>query len=160
MAFYQTSSKLGVDLNSTNATAQFTLGTRTDGSADSFWVYVQANGAISAGDCVSINATGTATRATPTTLIAKANEVAFAQVAFADTEYGWVARNGLGMTISVSATVSASAQLYLATSSGKLSDVSASGTLVGVQIATTSASATIGTTTGTISWPKCAAPGM
>lgn len=158
MAF-QTGSKIGVDLTASSTTAQFTLGDRCQGTSDSLWVYVEANGAISAGDCVSVNSTGTATRATVATLLAKANEVAFAQYALADGEFGWVARNMIGATIAVSATCSGSATLYLGTTSGKLSDVAGSGTLVGVQIATVSTTATTTTTTGTISWPKCAAAG-
>lgn len=153
--FVSNSPTIGVDLNNTTTTANFALGSRVNGSSDTLWVYVNANGAISAGDCVSINATGTATRATQATLYAKANEVAFAQNAFADQEYGWVARNGLGLTIAVSATVSASATLYLATTSGKLSDVASSGTFVGIGIAGVSTTATTTTTTGTLSWPRC-----
>jgi len=159
MAF-QTGSKIGVDLTQSQTSAQFGLGDRVNGSGDSLWVYVIANGAISTGDCVMITSSGTATRATGASVQTVGYEVGFAQFAFADGEYGWVARNGMGLTVAVSATTSGSAVLYIGTTSGKLSNTSSSGTLVGVQIVTTSATATYTTTTGHLSWPRCAAAGI
>lgn len=157
---YQTGSKLGVDFNNTTTTAQFGLLDRVNGSNDTLFVYVQANGAITSGDCALINSTGTATRATAANVNVVNTEIGFAQCTFADTEYGWIARNGVNVTIGVSATTSGSAVLYIGTTSGKLSNTSSSGTLVGVQVVTTSATVTFTTTTGSISWPRCAAVGL
>lgn len=158
---YQTGSNIGVNLNSSDGTtSQFSIGTRVNGNNDSLWVYVQANGAISAGDCVLINSTGTATRATASNVNAVNTEIGFAQFAIADTEYAWVARNGYNLTVAVSATTSGSAVLYIATTSGKLSNTASSGTLAGVQVATVSSTATFTTTTGSLSWPRCIAAGI
>lgn len=161
MANFQTGSKLGANLNASDGTtAQFTLGDRLNGTNDSLWVYVLANGAISSGDCVMITTSGTATRATAAGVNVVNQEIGFAQFAFADLEYGWVARNGYGLTVSVSATTSGSAVLYIGTTSGKLSNTSSSGTLAGVQVATISSTATFTTTTGSLSWPRCIATGI
>lgn len=161
MPFYANQSIIGADFNnSSGTTPQFSLLQRANGSGDSLFVYVQANGAITAGDCVLINSTGTATRATASNILAVNTEIGFAQASLADTEYGWVARNGQGMTIAVSATTSGSAVLYIGTTSGKLSNTASSGTLIGVQVTTTSATATFTTTTGALSWPRCAAAGL
>lgn len=159
MAF-PNSSVIGANLNASVTTADFALNTVLNGSSDSLWVFVNANGAISAGDCVQINATGTATRATAAGVATETNTVAFAQYAFADGEYGWVAKRGRGMTISVSATAADNTQLYIATTSGKLSTTASSGTLIGVQIANVSSTATTTTTTGELTWPKCITPGF
>ena len=155
-----TSSKIGVDLTQSQTSPTFTYGDTALGTQNSEWVYVLANGSIGSGDCVAITGSGTATRATPTLLVGTKNtEVAFAQFNFADTEAGWVCRRGYGMIVAVSATVSSSATLYLATTSGKVSDVAGSATLVGIQLAGVSTTASTTTTSAAFSWPRCAAPG-
>lgn len=158
MPFYVTSSTVGVDLNSTGTTAQFALGTSVRGTQDSAWVYVQADGAIAVGDICTISATGTATRATTAGPRTSVTELGAAQVAFADQEYGWICRNGYGMTVAISATVQprlvGTAELYIATTSGKLSNTSASATVAGILINNGSATATTTTTTGTLTWPR------
>lgn len=144
----------GANLNATTVDAQFTLGVNAMGSQDTQWVYVQANGAISVGDIVEVNATGTASRATTAGPRTSVTELAAAQNAFADAEYGWVARKGYGLTVAISATVQPGT-LYIATTSGKLSNTSASSTIVGILINNGSATATTTTTTGTLTWPRC-----
>lgn len=149
----------GANLNVTTASARHEVGTKCLGSQDSEWVYVEANGAISAGDVVEISASGTATRATTAGPRTGVESLAVAQNAFATGEFGWVAVKGYNMTVAVSATVQpaivGTTELYIATTSGKLSNTSASATIQGILINNASATATTTTTTGTLNWPSC-----
>ena len=159
-SFYVNSSTVGVDLNNTNTTAQFSVGTRVNGSSDSLWVYVEANGVMTTGDLVTITTAGTATRClTSGGSNAALSDIAFAQTAFADGEYGWVLKNGANVYVAVSSTAALSAVLYVATSSGKLSTTSASGTLMGVSLLAAVATATTTVTNANVTWPKWANTG-
>ena len=163
---------MGVDLNNSITTASMqknsagtaipphALLTKVLGSYDTEWLFVVANGAVSAGDCVTVNASGTCTRATTAGPQTSTNTIAFAQNAFADTDYGWVAVKGKNLTIAVSATTASATVLYIATTSGKLSTTSASATLAGIQLANASATATTTTTTGNLTWPRCISVGL
>lgn len=139
-------------------TASFAPGTRIHGNNGGEWIYILANGAISNGDLVAITTSGTGTRATAT-LAATGSELAFAQCAFADTEYGWVAINGQPMTVQVSATSTLQAVLYVATTSGKLSTTASSGTLAGIALLTASTTAVASTYLAVVTWPKCVGAG-
>lgn len=152
MANYQTGSKIGADLTQTSSAAQFTLGDHLLSNNDGEWVYVLANGAITAGDCVTITSSGTATRATPAN-VAAGYEMAFAQFAFADTEYGWVGRRGNQLTVNCSSTTALNAVLYIG-SSGKLSSTASSGTVAGVSLSYASTSATVQAIPAFVSWPR------
>lgn len=144
--------------SSDGTTASFAAGTRVHGSNGGEWVYILANGAISSGDLVAINSAGTGTRATAA-LAATGSELAFAQFALADTEYGWVAINGSPMTVAVSATSTLQAVLYVATTSGKLSTTASSGTLAGIALLTASTTAVASTYLAIVTWPKCVGAG-
>lgn len=156
--FVATTPLAGANLNVTTTVRQFELGTACRGTQDSDWVYVEANGAISAGDVCEINASGTATRATTAGPRTSVTELGCAQNAFATGEFGWIARRGFGMTVAVSATTQTrlvgTTELYIATTSGKLSNTSASATIAGISINNASATATTTTTTGTLTWPR------
>lgn len=154
--FVVNSSTIGVDLNNSATSAAFALGTRVNGSQDTLWVYVQANGAITTGMCCSINTTGTATPCLTSggSLVAN-SDIAFAQNAFADTEYGWLAKNGNNVYIRVSGTTSPSGVLYIAVSSGLLHTTSASGTLSGVALLANVSSTAVGIAVlANLTWPK------
>ena len=158
--FYTNQSMIGANLNATDTSAQFAVNTRTIGSSDTLWVYVEANGAITTGDLVSISTLGTATRClTSGGSNAAFSDIAFAQNAFASGEFGWVAKNGANVYVAVSSTAALSAVLYVATSSGKLSTTSASGTLMGVSLLTAVATATTTVTNANLTWPKWANTG-
>ena len=155
--FTPSSPILGVNLNGTTSAALVSVGTKVFGNQDSEWVYVEANGAISVGDICEISAAGTATRATTAGPRTSVTELGVAQVAIATGEYGWLCRRGYNMTIAVSATTQPGT-LYIATTSGKLSNTSASATIQGILINNASATATTTTTTGTLTWPRCVLP--
>lgn len=155
MSFYPNTSLVGANFNSTNTTQQFALGTKALGSAGSQWVYVYMSGATSAGSCVVISQTGTAAAATIALAMNPAKTIAFAQTAFAAADYGWVANGGLGLTVQASATVVAvTTGMYIGTTAGHLSTTAGSATVYGVQITGSSATATVWTSTGTVTWPR------
>ena len=157
MASYVNSSTVGVDLNSTNTTAQFALGTRVTGSNNSSWVYVYMSGAASAGAACVLSVTGTAAMATIALAMAPGKNVAFAQTAFTAADYGWVCQAGLGMAILASATTAAvTTGLYVGTVAGHLSTTAGSATMIGVQYTGSSATATSWATTGVLSFPYIA----
>ena len=98
---------------------------RAMGSSNSEWVYVQASGAIAQYACVAIDEDGTARQITDT-LAATSQLVGFAQIAFADNEYGWVATKGSDISVLVKASCAADAILFTTASAGVLDDASAS----------------------------------
>ena len=131
----------------------FALGTRCLGNADTEWVFVKASGAISAYDCVTIDSSFTASRATVANA-ATGLQVGFAQNAFADTDYGWVALRGNGISVNVSGTASVGVNLYLSTTSGKLCTTTSSGTIFGVTTLTANAASSVAASVAIVNWPR------
>lgn len=156
MPFYPNQSIIGVDLNNTSATAQFTLGQRVSGSQDTMWVYVQMNGAATTGMICTMNTGPTATPAITAAALTAANaQIAFAQSAFADGEYGWLCYHGNNVYVRVSGTTSLSGVLYVAVASGCLHTTSASSTMAGVaMIANVSSTATNVAVLANLTWPR------
>ena len=133
---------LGVDLTDTPSTNDrgHTLGQRVSGSDNTEWVFVQANGAITQYDTVGIDEDFQAAALTK----AMADDgwmIGFAQVAFADNDYGWVATKGTNIRARGAAACAADVPLYTTSTAGVLDDTSASQTKIDgvVFIATTSA---------------------
>ena len=153
MSFTPVASKVGVDLNNPTSGSNFTLGDTTFGSAGTEWTYILANGAISAGALVQITTAGTGTAATAAGAAAGA-KLAFAQAAFSDQQYGWVAVRGNSLTVLVSATSTLNVTLYVASTSGGLSTTSSSGTLAGVALLTASTTAVLTAYQAVVSWPR------
>lgn len=144
---YVTSGALGIDLTATTAGtttdgagAKFTLGQRVTGSDNTEWVYVQASGAITQYDVVAIDENFQA--ATATSALAGAGHLAgFAQVAFADNDFGWVALRGSNISVRANISCAADAMLYVGCtgiSAGVVDDASVTGrvTLQGVVLVT------------------------
>lgn len=120
---------VGADLTATPTTADFAVGTRAFGNNGSEWIYVHANGAITQYDCVGIDEDYEAAAMTKT--IADGGWlVGFAQVAFADNDYGWVALRGSAINCRVAASCAADVALYTTGTAGVLDDTSASQTMV------------------------------
>jgi hypothetical protein len=148
---YVTSGQIGVNLAETTTgtttngvDAKFTLGQRVTATDGSEWLYVQAGEAITQYMWVSIDENFQAVKGTKT-LADAGHGVGFAQVAFADNEFGWVAVNAPGnITVRVAASCAADVQLYTTSTAGVLDDTSASQTLIRgvvlVAAATTTAS--------------------
>lgn len=91
MAFYTTSSLVGVDFNTTSTTQLFALGTKANGSDGTEFLYCVASSAITAFKCVTINgAYSVAMVSAADMLDDPGGRVGYAQTAFAASEYGWV----------------------------------------------------------------------
>lgn len=144
---YVTSGALGIDLTATTegtttdgAGAKFTLGQRVTGSDNTEWVYVQASGAITQYDVVAIDENYQA--ATVTSALAGAGHLAgFAQVAFDDNDFGWVALRGSNISVRAAQSCAADAKLFVGctgVSAGVVDDASVTGrvTLQGVVLVT------------------------
>ena len=151
---YITDGKLSIKLGATSTTQEHTLGTRASGNNGTVWRYVLATAAVTAYDVVAFPNTWIIQPATGT-LVATGYNVGFAQVAFAAGEYGWICTEADKITVNVSATTTAAVQLYVASTSGKLSTTTGSGTLEGVFVdATISTTAAVTATTAIARAPK------
>lgn len=150
MAFV-TGGTIGVNLSGTKAAtgtnldqgAEFALGQRVTATDGSEWVYVQAGAAITQYSWVAIDENFQAVMGTKA-LADAGHGVGFAQVAFADNDFGWVAVNAPGnISVRVLAACAADVQLYTSGTAGALDDTSASQTLIrGVVIVATGVTAT------------------
>jgi len=142
MAF-TTSGVLGVDFTLTPTTAEFDLGTCVMGTDGTKWVYVQASGAITQYDAVGIDENYQAAALTKA-LADAGHQVGYAQVAFADNDYGWIACAGSNVSVRVAASCAADVALYTTATAGVLDDTSASQTkLLGAVIVTAGTSAAV-----------------
>lgn len=151
---YVTDGKLSIKLGSTSSTQEHTLGARATGNKGTEWRYVKATVAISQYDTVMFGRDWYAEPATATG-VATGDMIGFAQVAFAAGDYGWVCTKADTLTVAVSATATAAVQIYIASTSGKLSTTTGSGSLEGVFLdATTSASTGVTLTTAIAIQPK------
>lgn len=117
---------LGVDFLSTSTTQQFALGTQvlTD---QGFFVYGQANGALTVYDAAKVDDDGQLAALTTAISGAEPTAVGIAQVAFADNEYGWVWRgcgggSGSGIKVNVLASCAADVKIYTTATAGALDD--------------------------------------
>lgn len=156
MAAISTSSKLGVDFNTSSSTQQFALGDIALGTNDSMFTYVEMSGAATTGQIVAITSAGTATRClTSGGQNALNSIIGFPQCAFASGEFGWVAQRGNALYVASSGTISPSGVLYVAVTSGLIHTTSASSTLTGVVILVSgSASATANPVLANLTWPR------
>jgi hypothetical protein len=137
---------VGADPAITKTEAKFKVGQCGKGADGTEWVYVQASGAITAYDVVAIDEDYTA-RAVTSALAGAGHAPGFTQVAFADNEYGWVAKRGSNILVRAASSCAADALLYVGTtglSAGVVDDASATGrvTLQGVVLVTANASST------------------
>jgi hypothetical protein len=160
MTTYITTNGLaGVRLNATETVAQFALMQEVAAQDATTFIYVQANGAISIGDVVTIDTTGQATRATIATGML-GHRLGFSQVAFADDEYGWIPVKGNPLSVNVSATSTLNVALYIGTTSGHLSTTAGSATVAGVAYLTANASTAVAAFNAICSWPRLRLDGL
>lgn len=131
---------IGVALGTTHGDPQFTLGEHVRGNDGTEWVYVQANGAITQYDCVAIDENFQAAPMTKA-LADAGHQVGFAQVAFANDAYGWVAIRGADLGCRLKDACAADVALYTTASPGMLDDTAASQTLINGAVAVAISSA-------------------
>lgn len=164
MAFYVNSSTIGVDLNNSNSTQQFALGSVVTGSDGTVWQYVNAATAVTAYQVVAISTSGTMGKCSVADAMA-GMQLAVAQNAFAASDYGWVPIHGTGgpgttMKVQVSATNTQNVAIYIATSTGNISTTASSATIAGIAFQTATVTAGITAYAAIVSWPKCLGAGL
>lgn len=145
---------LGVDPADTPTSQGFVLGSEyCDEFGTTYW-YVHANGAITQYDAVGIDEDFEC--AALTKAIADDGwRIGFAQVAFADNDYGWVAITGSNIRCRLAASCAADVALYTTATAGVLDDATTSQTKVeGVVSVTTITAATNAEVIAT--WPRSA----
>jgi len=158
MPFNSISSILGVDFNNISSTQLFALGTKAFGTNNTEWVYVKMTGAAISGEMCSVASQGTA-RPVTTTAIACSGpaELAWAQGAYADQDYGWVALRGDAVTVLMSSTCVPNTQLYWASGQarGALTTTAGSASMAGIQLLASSSTASLVLTTAILTYPRC-----
>lgn len=158
-SFVSTGSKLGVDLNNAQTTAQFALLDSVRGSNDTEFVYCYISGALNTGSGVRISQTGTAALWTAAA-VAGGAEIGFSPASFTDATYAWMARRGNPLTVLVSATSTLTVTLYASDTSGALTTTATSGTLAGIALQTASTTAAVANNLAVVSWPRSTVPGV
>lgn len=146
--------KLGIDLTETPTSATHGLGESFIGGDGTKWLYVQASGAIDQYDAVGIDENYQA-QAMVKSLADDGWRVGFAQVAFADNDYGWVAIEGSNIKCNVKTSCAADVALYTSGTVGHLDDSSTGQTKIDGVVAV--AAVTAATNTEVIAtWPRSA----
>lgn len=125
---FATDGLIGANLEVPTTDAEFALGTKVTANDGTEFYYVQANGAIDAKDFVVVSEAYQATAAVLATGD-YGDMGAVAQVAFADDEYGWVARIGSSsnLTVNTLASANANAVLHTTATAGHLDDGTVAG---------------------------------
>ena len=152
---YVVDGTVGINVTEISTTEDFTLGDRHTGNDGSTFVFVQANGAITAdGYVVLIDETWQADMIdTTNSATGFGQQVGVARVAFADNDYGWVQISGVAQ-IRVLANAAANVQLNSTATVGVLDDDATSGAEeVGAIAATTAAGGAEATVEGYLSFP-------
>lgn len=143
---YLTSPILGVNVAVTKAGtttngagAEFALGTTVNFSDGVRYMYVQANGALTQYDAVGVDEDFQAA-ALDKTIADDGWEIGFAQIAFADNEFGWIAMSGSNISLRTAASSVVDSALYTSTTAGVLSSLTnTSGTKIDGVVAVVSA---------------------
>jgi len=128
--------------NPTDGGQGVALGSRVVAANGNEFIYVQAGAAIAQFDAVAVDESFAA-RPLTKALADAGEKICLAQVAFANTAFGWVQTRGLGR-VNVSASVAADVLLYTTATAGRLSSTSASQTLVRGLVLTTARGGTDG----------------
>lgn len=135
-----TDSTLGANLNATNTTQQFALGTQVRGTNDSVWVYVKAATIVTQFDFVTVDTSFNINSMTAANVKA-GQQIASAQVAFAVADFGWVCVSGTGLIVNVMTSTQTSVPCIPGPTTGRMDTTAgvAAGvtSILGVQLLTT-----------------------
>ncbi len=153
--FYTTEAIAGVDFTSTPTAPEFAPGTIVKGSDGTEWMYVMANGAIAQYDCVGIDETLVEAASITKAMADDGWLIGFAQSAFADNDYGWVALRGANSSLKCNVLTSCAADvaLYTSATAGSLDDSSSGTTKIDGVVAVTAVTASAETPI-IATWPK------
>jgi len=156
------SSLIGANLNTSDSTALFALGSTITTTNGNRFEYVCASGTFITGYMVLVNPAGTCygyTTAMMTQGIAGVNgqDMAWTQGLINQGEYGWVAKQGRDLYVLCTGTCTAASTVGLAVAStGRLRNQpsgEANSTLIGVYITTSASVASSSIAIATITWP-------
>jgi hypothetical protein len=137
--------------------APMALGTIIEATDGSRWMFVQAAEIITQYMAVGIDENCQATKLT-TTNAAAGYGVGFAQVTFADNDFGWVCVHASGnINVLVKASCAADVQLYTTSTAGVLDDTSAGVTLIRGVVIVTAATTTQSTREAIAIYPNSTA---
>lgn len=161
MAQIVTTPTIGINLGVTvagtttnGAGAEWAMGTVVNGTDGTRWMYVQANGAITAYDAVAIDEDFQAAPITKA-LADTGLEIGFAQMAFTDNDFGWVAMAGSNISMRTAAASVVDSALYTSTTAGVLSSTTnTSGTKIDGVVAVVSAGTQITTVEIIATYPR------
>jgi len=120
---------IGANAARVTTASEFNLGECASGTSSSQWTYVQASGAITQYDAVGIDENHQAASLTKA-IADDGHFIGFAQVAFADNEYGWVATAGSDIQCLLLISCAADVALYTSATAGSLDDSSTSQTKI------------------------------
>jgi len=155
------SSLIGANLNASDSTALFALGTVAVTTNGGRYQYVAATSTLVTGALVLINPAGTAEILLTAKLTANANgiDIGAAQAQINQSEFGWVAKQGQNLYILCTGTCTAASGNGFAFSanSGRLQNAPAVGvgqTALGIWLTTSASTATASVAVGTLTWPR------
>lgn len=121
---------IGIDISNLTSNALYDVGETHQGRLGSEFVYANSTGALSQGVLCCINAAGTLTAVTGSTLGTSSNtlsvRLAFVQTAFASSQFGFVQVRGAKVLIRIAGAAGMGAPLYTTDTAGVLSGTSAS----------------------------------
>lgn len=126
---FQTGGMLGVDFTRVDTSQEFDLGLCVSGTKGSKWMYCSFSSTVAQYDAVGIVETFVGASLTKA-LADEGAKVGFAQVAFASGEYGWVALEGMDISVTCLASCAADVALYTTATAGSLDDDSTSQTKI------------------------------
>ncbi len=119
---------IGASATKTTSTADYSLGTLGEGKDGSRFVYVQANGAINAGDVVILTEAWQADQIDLSNSNAAAGDkCGVARTGFANDDYGWVQIFGTVDAINVLSDAAANTKLHSTATAGLLDDEGTTG---------------------------------
>lgn len=145
---------VNIDTGTTSTSSGGELGSRYTKDDGTEWMYVHANGAISAGDVVLIDESFEADSIDTTNSASGFGQpCGVASVAFADNEYGWVQIYGVCSAIGVLDAAAANVAINTTATAGKLDDDATAGAEVVTGIVLTTAEGTGLTAPGFLNYP-------
>ena len=154
-----TSSTIGASLSDSSSTKLFALGTRIQGTDDSWWEYVEATATFTTGHMVMVNAAGTALSLTTALLAAPSFnglDIGWAQFTISQGEFAFVAKQGRNLYVLCTGTIAAGtgvahpdAGKLIAMAAGQVGQ-----TLAGIHITTSASTATASVAVATVTWPR------
>jgi len=160
-SFYSSSSIIGVDLQNPGTTQLFALGTTTDGTGGSKWVYCQASTSVTAYKVVALSTAGAMGMASGADVLGGL-VLGVAQTAFASAEFGWVPIKGGKFGVMTTGSCSVGNQTYVAASSSPtgIASISASGscTMLGLYLVAVVDTANASVATCVLSYPQAKSP--